>query len=122
MKTVPSLLEKSANENEKILPSGSNFDIISPNVGVIIKENQNVKEGSKEFNKYFNKYSVSDYDKMLNDYIPLQNRTRIQTQLTFNQSQNVPTLLKKKKTSESVDSTLMNNFVDIMAIFSFYSI
>ena len=33
--------EKTTRERERFLPSGSNFQIISPNIGVIIKENKN---------------------------------------------------------------------------------
>ena len=73
--------EKTYKEKEKYTPSGSNFQIISPNIGVTIKENNRLKQGSKEFSKYFQKYSLMDYDKMLNDFVPLQNRTLIQNKL-----------------------------------------
>ena len=73
--------EKTIKEREKYIPSGSNFQIISPNIGVTIKENNRLKQGSKEFSKYFQKYSLMDYDKMLNDFVPLQNRTLIQNKL-----------------------------------------
>jgi hypothetical protein len=65
---------------EKIIPSGSNFQIILPNIGVVIKENQNKKEGGREFNKYFNKYSIHDYETILNEYVPLQNKTKMNFQ------------------------------------------
>ena len=39
-------------KKEKILPSGSNFQIILPNIGVVIKENLKIKEGGREFNKF----------------------------------------------------------------------
>ena len=65
---------------EKIIPSGSNFQIILPNIGVVIKENQNKKEGGREFNKYFNKYSIHDYETILNEYVPLQNKTKLNFQ------------------------------------------
>ena len=111
-KSVISVFEKTANEKmeDKILPSGSNFNIISPNVGVIIKENQNIKEGGMEFNKYFNKYSMSDYDKMLNDYIPMMNKNIIKTQLDFNnKSQNIASKnVVKKSINESMDNANLN--------------
>ena len=38
-------MEKISEKNkDKIIPSGSNFQIILPNIGVVIKENQNVKK------------------------------------------------------------------------------
>ena len=71
--------EKKEKNKEKIIPSGSNFKLILPNIGVVIKENNNKKEGSRDFNKYFKKYSMKDYDKILNEYVPLQNKTKIKT-------------------------------------------
>ena len=68
---MKSILEK----NEKIIPSGSNFSIILPNIGVVLKENEQIKKGNREFGKYFKKYSLEDYDKILKDYVPLQNKT-----------------------------------------------
>ena len=73
--------EITTKEKERYIPSGSNFQIISPNYGVVIKENNRFKHGSKEFSKYFKKYSIQDYDKMLNDYVPLQNKTLLKNQL-----------------------------------------
>ena len=91
---------------EKILPSGSNFNIFLPNVGVVIKENQNIKEGSMEFNKYFQKYSISDYDKMLNDFIPIQNKNRIKISLKKGSSNSIS--LKKNVNSLSDDLINLN--------------
>ena len=92
--------EKPTRERERYIPSGSNFQIISPNIGVIIKENNKLKQGSKEFSKYFQKYSIRDYDKMLTDFVPLQNKTLIQNKL------------KKLNSSASNDyiSTIPNNY------------
>ena len=89
---------------EKIIPSGSNFQIILPNIGVVIKENQNKKEGGREFNKYFNKYSIHDYETILNEYVPLQNKTKLNFQpekLTLSPTHsNI-----QKKMSSSVDKS-----------------
>ena len=68
---MKSILEK----NEKIIPSGSNFSIMLPNIGVILKENEQIKKGNRDFGKFFKKYSLEDYDKILKDYVPLQNKT-----------------------------------------------
>ena len=64
---------------EKIIPSGSNFQLMSPDIGVVIKENGRSKEGPKEFSKYFKKYSLKDYDNMLNNYLPKINKKFLQT-------------------------------------------
>ena len=71
-------LKLNLDKNEKITPSGSNFSLMLPNIGVVLKENEKVKRGTREFGKYFNKYSKEDYDKILKDYVPLQNRTMMQ--------------------------------------------
>ena len=99
---------------DKIIPSGSNFQIILPNIGVVIKENQKIKEGGREFNKFFNKYSINDYDKILNEYVPLQNKTQMKNKmekmsLTASNSNKI----LQKKMSESVDnqrSNTQNNY------------
>jgi hypothetical protein len=83
-KEISNITNPQTNDKDKFIPSGSNFQIISPNTGVIIKENNQSKEGPREFSKYFKKYSLQDYDKMLNDYVPLQNKTMLKKQLSIN--------------------------------------
>ena len=99
-KPVPMFEEKTVKEKDKYIPSGSNFNIISPNIGVTIKENNKFKQGTKEFSKYFQKYSLRDYDKMLNDFVPLQNKKLLKNQLkTLNSSSSndfLSTKLSKK--------------------------
>ena len=73
-------------KNEHIIPSGSNFSIMLPNIGVILKEDEQIKEGTREFGKYFKKYSLNDYDKILRDFVPLQNKTMLKNKM--NQSMN----------------------------------
>ena len=111
--------EKTTKEKEKYVPSGSNFQIISPNIGVVIKENNKYKQGPKDFSKYFQKYSLSDYDKMLTDFVPFQNKTLMQNQLKKlnsslnneymstapNKSININSPLKKKVTNNSLSNS-----------------
>jgi hypothetical protein len=93
---------------EKIIPSGSNFKIMLPNIGVVIKENKNIKEGGREFNKYFNKYSIHDYETILNEYIPLQNKTKLNNNIKkLNLTMNNINI--HKRMSESVDNANANN-------------
>ena len=94
-------------KKEKIIPSGSNFQIMLPNIGVVIKENQKIKEGGREFNKFFNKYSIHDYDKILNEYVPLQNKTKMRTKLE-KMNLTTPNNIIQKKMSESVDNPRSN--------------
>ena len=98
--------EKKEKNKEKIIPSGSNFKLILPNIGVVVKENNNKKEGSRDFNKYFKKYSMKDYDKILNEYVPLQNKTKIKTKF-----QKLAQTFVKKTLSDSMDKR-NNNFIN----------
>ena len=104
--------EKVSEKNkEKIIPSGSNFQIILPNIGVVVKENQKIKEGGREFNKYFKKYSINDYDKILKEYVPLQNKTHMKNKMYKTNLTNLSTgnnLPSAQRTSESVDNQRNN--------------
>ena len=111
-KPVPIFEEKTVKEKDKYIPSGSNFNIISPNIGVTIKENNKFKQGTKEFSKYFQKYSLRDYDKMLNDFVPLQNKTLLKNQLkTLNSSSSNDFL--STKLSKKISNNLMANSYDL---------
>ena len=76
--------DKNKKEDTIVQPAGSNFDIFLPEVGVRLIEGQQKKGGSKEFGKRFNKTSSLDYDKMLNEYIPLINRAKLKSQADKN--------------------------------------
>ena len=93
-------------ERERFIPSGSNFQIISPNIGVVIKENNQQKEGPREFSKFFKKYSIQDYDKMLNDYVPLQNKTMLHNHLNSPSSNSK--YLSTVPTNSKVNNSLFN--------------
>ena len=109
--------EKNTRERERFLPSGSNFQIISPNIGVIIKENNKLKQGPKEFSKYFKKYSIRDYDKMLNDFVPLQNKTLLKNQLkslniSSNNNNNINNNITKKTSNNILSNSYDNNNIN----------
>ena len=46
-------------------PSGSNFALIKPEVGVIIQENTKVKSGGINFYEKYNKFSINDFNKTM---------------------------------------------------------
>ena len=54
-------------EKGPIHPSGSCFDIITPEVGVSITENTKIKSGGKDFYSKYKKYTVDNYNKQLKD-------------------------------------------------------
>ena len=97
-------------KNEQIIPSGSNFSIMLPNIGVILKEDEQIKEGTKEFGKYFKKYSLNDYDKILREYVPLQNKTMLKNKM--NQSMNNINLNRttNKRLSKKLATNTSNSF------------
>ena len=97
--------EKKDKTKEKIIPSGSNFKLILPNIGVVIKENNEKKEGSRDFNRYFQKYSIKDYDKILNEYVPMQNKNKIKNKFD---KLNTTSSIIHKQLSESIDKLYSN--------------
>ena len=50
-------------------PSGSNFQIMNPSVGVKIQEKSKIKSGGTNFYEYFHKYSINEFNKTLQDTI-----------------------------------------------------
>ena len=67
-----SIEEKKVNQalyqKNKVLPSGHNFDKIIPEVGVIIKNDDNqrqIKEGGFEYYSKYNKPSVNEYSALM---------------------------------------------------------
>ena len=51
----------------KIEPSGSNFEIIKPEVGVTIREGNEIKSGGNQYFEKYKRFSLEDYSKMLKD-------------------------------------------------------
>ena len=51
----------------QIEPSGSNFDIMNPSIGVKIQEKYKVKNGGVNFYEKFHKYSINEFNKTLQD-------------------------------------------------------
>ena len=95
-------------KNEQIIPSGSNFSIMLPNIGVILKEDEQIKQGTREFGKYFKKYSLNDYNKILREFVPLQNKTMLKNKM--NQSMNNMSMTTSKVLSKKfLNNTNINN-------------
>ena len=97
-------------KNEQIIPSGSNFSIMLPNIGVILKEDEQIKKGNRDFGKYFKKYSKEDYDKILNDYVPLQNRTMLKNKINESMGAINMNMTMTKKISKKILNNSNNSF------------
>ena len=54
---------------DPIYAAGSNFEIMRPECGVILKENEKTKQGGKDFLSKYNKYSVEVFEETLNKTI-----------------------------------------------------
>ena len=61
------LLLSKINTKNRVEPSGSNFNLIKPSVGVKIKEKKNEKSGGINFYRQFHKFSVDDFNRTLQD-------------------------------------------------------
>ena len=63
--------ESNSEEDEEppgnLKPSGSNFALMKPEVGVIIQENAKVKSGGINFSEKYNKFSFNDFNKTMNN-------------------------------------------------------
>ena len=81
---VSSTLERKI-ERGPVIPSGSCFDKINPEIGVTITEDKKHKTGGKDFFKKFNKYSLENYNRQLRDTIS-SNLTYINNNFAFTQS------------------------------------
>ncbi len=74
LKNKKKRIDKNNQNNEKnkrkripIPPAGSNFNIIKPEIGVIIHENDKVKGGNMNFVSKYNKTSIKEYSKMIRE-------------------------------------------------------
>lgn len=64
-------------KNERIEPSGSNFEIISPSVGVKIKEKNRLKTGGVNFYDQFQKLSINEFNKTLKETLEWETKTKL---------------------------------------------
>ena len=55
--------------NDNIEPSGSNYKLINPEIGVTIREKAKRKTGGFNFFEKYHKYSINDYNKALQEII-----------------------------------------------------
>jgi hypothetical protein len=94
---------------EKIIPSGSNYQIMSPEIGVTIMENGQSKEGPREFSKYFKKYSLKDYDEMLNEHLPKINKTFLKTNIAS--MNNTSPRKSIRKSNLNINNILHSNII-----------
>ena len=107
---APSLANKFERQLEKgpIHPSGSCFEIITPEVGVSITENTKVKSGGKDFYSKYKKYTVDNYNKQLKDTLMNNNNHSLLTAQYKSQS-NIFTNTEYNFTSSTSNNNNYNN-------------
>ena len=95
-------------KKNNFIQSGNNFSLMLPNVGVVLKDEQKIKEGNRDFGKFFNKYSLSDFNKILKEYLPKENKELFQNQ--FKKMNSTSILINSNNFSSSMNnSNIYNN-------------
>ena len=71
-------------------------------------DEQKIKEGNRDFGKFFNKYSLSDFNKILKEYLPKENKELFQKQ--FKKMNSTSILINSNNFSSSMNnSNIYNN-------------
>ena len=94
-----------------IAPSGSNFNIINPSVGVKIKEKSKIKSGGFNFYEKFHKFSINEFNKTLQNTLELSrlNLMKKQNEGYMVSTNKISNLKQMISTKEEKDLTELNN-------------
>ncbi len=102
-------------------PSGDNFSLIQPEIGVVIKNDQlnKAKDGGRNFREKFKRFSLNDYDKLIKTILPFQNRQKVEysnnTNNISNSSSNTNMFMNNSNLFQSKVSSIENmttNFIE----------
>ena len=93
-------------KNERIEPSGSNFEIISPSVGVKIKEKNRLKTGGVNFYDQFQKLSINEFNKTLKETLEWETKTKLKGNFLNIYNKNP---IKEEKNIYEIDENDKNN-------------
>ena len=106
--------EENKRKKIPIPPAGSNFNIIKPEIGVIIHENDKTKGGNMNFVSKYNKTSIEEYSKIIreknfsNSIIPINKN--------LNKTKDKKDTINKKKKKEQINKSDFkkenDNFLD----------
>ena len=103
---------------EPIIAAGSNFEIMNPEIGVTLKEDEKTKVGGKDFYQKYNKYSIEVFQETLNrtlssNFYSMQGNSFFNTNIsgtntntTINKS--LKRLLTKKIKEEKIEEKTNN--------------
>ena len=95
--------------NERVEPSGSNFKIINPSIGVKIKEKNNIKVGGDNFFEKFHKYSINEFNKTLKETLEWETKLKLKGSLINNLNNNMNNIIKEEKDLDN-DKTFRKTF------------
>ena len=102
-------------------PSGDNFSLIQPEIGVVIKNDQlnKAKDGGRNFREKFKRFSLNDYDKLIKTILPFQNQQKVEysnnTNNISNSSSNINMFMNNSNLLQSKVSSIENmttNFIE----------
>ena len=102
-------------------PSGDNFSLIQPEIGVVIKNDQlnKAKDGGRNFREKFKRFSLNDYDKLIKTILPFQNQQKVEysnnTNNISNSSSNTNMFMNNSNLFQSKVSSIENmttNFIE----------
>ena len=102
-------------------PSGDNFSLIQPEIGVVIKNDQlnKTKDGGRNFREKFKRFSLNDYDKLIKTILPFKNQQKVEyssnTNNISNSSSNINLIMNNSNLLQSKVSSIENmttNFIE----------
>ena len=102
-------------------PSGDNFSLIQPEIGVVIKNDQlnKTKDGGRNFREKFKRFSLNDYDKLIKTILPFKNQQKVEyssnTNNISNSSSNINLFMNNSNLLQSKVSSIENmttNFIE----------
>ena len=96
----------------RLRPSGSNFAIMSPSVGVRIKENLNIKSGGHNFYEKFKRFSINDFNKTLQNEIK-NKKFKYNDYITSTTGMSNLSLIREGKENQSNYNDLYNNTEEV---------
>ena len=98
-------------KRDPILAAGSNFEIISPECGVAIKENEKTKSGGKDFYGKYHKYSLEIFEETFNKTIS-SNFYSMQGNTIFNNNLNNTNMSNNNTVNRNLKKLKSKNLKD----------
>ena len=96
--------------NYRIEPSGSNFELIKPEVGVVVQEKTKSKSGGHKFYEKYKKFSLSDFNKTLKETLDNEKQDYKEKMMeTFNKTADLKSMISFKRKSKNINNISTKN-------------